>query len=138
MWLPIAVLRTAYPQLRLLESRVAVSVHTMHILRLRQAVTPVQHTRGCRSHALSSQMTRSQTAARIAGLEADNGPGAAAVDHVRVIVGRGRHSAGGEASLPRAIEGYLMDQGRKYTAKRGAIEVHLRRGRRPASAPATR
>lgn len=72
------------------------------------------------------------------GLEADTGSGAAAVDHVRVIVGRGRHSAGGEASLPRAVEGYLMDQGRKYTAKRGAIEVHLRRGRRPASAPVAR
>lgn len=54
---------------------------------------------------------------------------------MRVIVGRGRHSAGGEATLPRAVETYLMDVGRKYSARGGAFEVQLRRSsRRPGSA----
>jgi hypothetical protein len=50
-------------------------------------------------------------------------------------VGRGRHSAGGEATLPRAVQTYLMDAGRKYSARGGAFEVQLRRSsRRPGSA----
>jgi hypothetical protein len=70
------------------------------------------------------------------GLEADSAPSSMAVDRVRVIVGRGRHSAGGEATLPRAVESRLLDAGRKYTARGGAFEVQLRRGRRPGSATA--
>lgn len=71
----------------------------------------------------------------MAGLEADGAVGAAP-EAVRVIVGRGRHSAAGEASLPRVVESYLLDEGRKFTAKRGAFEVHLRRGARQAATTA--
>lgn len=43
------------------------------------------------------------------GLE-EAGAEGAGVDRVRAIVGRGRHSSAGEASLPRAVESYLLDR----------------------------
>lgn len=49
------------------------------------------------------------------------------MDTLRVVVGRGSHSAGGEAVLPRAVEGHLVRCHRRFTARGGAIEVHLRR-----------
>lgn len=46
---------------------------------------------------------------------------------LRVIVGRGTHSAGGEASLPRAVEAFLADQGYRCHWRAGALDVQLRR-----------
>ncbi|GFR47264.1 hypothetical protein Agub_g8951 [Astrephomene gubernaculifera] len=46
---------------------------------------------------------------------------------LQVIVGRGLHSSGGEASLPRVVQAYLLQQGYKFTAARaGLVEVQLR------------
>eukprot|EP00775_Hariotina_reticulata_P004766 gene4766-5016_t len=46
---------------------------------------------------------------------------------LRVIVGKGNHSSGGEATLPRAVEHYLIDAQYKYLLRGGAIEVKLKR-----------
>lgn len=46
---------------------------------------------------------------------------------LRVIVGKGNHSSGGEATLPRAVEHYLIDAQYKYVLRGGAIEVKLKR-----------
>ncbi len=42
------------------------------------------------------------------------------------MVGRGLHSTGGEASLPRNVERYLAGQGLKYHWRQGAIDVKIR------------
>jgi hypothetical protein len=42
-------------------------------------------------------------------------------------VGRGLHSAGGEASLPRNVERYLSILGLKYHWRQGALDVKIRR-----------
>eukprot|EP00879_Flechtneria_rotunda_P019894 GHRR01020910.1.p1 GENE.GHRR01020910.1~~GHRR01020910.1.p1 ORF type:complete len:314 (+),score=103.59 GHRR01020910.1:138-944(+) len=52
---------------------------------------------------------------------------AAARQELTVIVGKGNHSSRGEASLPRAVEGWLIDAQYKYTWKGGAIDVKLKR-----------
>lgn len=44
---------------------------------------------------------------------------------LRVIVGRGTHSSGGEASLPRAVEGRLTQLGYRYVRGTGALDVQL-------------
>lgn len=46
---------------------------------------------------------------------------------LRVIVGKGLHSSGGEASLPRVVEGFLLSNGYKYTPRAGHVEVQLRK-----------
>jgi DNA-nicking Smr family endonuclease len=46
---------------------------------------------------------------------------------LRVIVGKGNHSTGGEATLPRAVEHYLIDAQYKHVLRGGAIEVKLKR-----------
>ncbi|GLC33282.1 hypothetical protein PLESTB_000351100 [Pleodorina starrii] len=46
---------------------------------------------------------------------------------LRVIVGKGLHSSGGEASLPRVVEGHLLERGYRFTRYAGVIEVQLRR-----------
>ena len=63
------------------------------------------------------------------GLERTEAPD---VDMVRVVVGRGNHSAGGEAVLPRAVEGHLVRCRRKFALRGGSIEVQLH-PRRPAA-----
>ena len=45
---------------------------------------------------------------------------------LRVVVGKGLHSSGGEASIPRVVESHLAAAGLKYTARGGAIDVQLR------------
>ncbi len=45
---------------------------------------------------------------------------------LRVVVGRGLHSSGGEASIPRVVESHLAAAGLKYQARGGAIDVQLR------------
>ena len=49
------------------------------------------------------------------------------MDTLRLVVGRGIHSTGGEAILPRAVEGHLVRCRRRFTVQGGSIEVHLRR-----------
>lgn len=44
---------------------------------------------------------------------------------LRVVVGKGLHSSGGEASIPRVVESHLAAAGMKYTARGGAIDVQL-------------
>ncbi|GIM11344.1 hypothetical protein Vretimale_14865 [Volvox reticuliferus] len=46
---------------------------------------------------------------------------------LRVIVGKGLHSSGGEASLPRVVKNFLLDRGYRFTPRAGVIEVQLRR-----------
>ncbi|PNH12508.1 hypothetical protein TSOC_000563 [Tetrabaena socialis] len=46
---------------------------------------------------------------------------------LQVIVGRGLHSARGEASLPRVVESYLLGRGLRFTPRAGQIEVQLPR-----------
>ncbi|KIZ04792.1 hypothetical protein MNEG_3172, partial [Monoraphidium neglectum] len=58
--------------------------------------------------------------------------GSAAAGHptrgraLRVIVGRGNHSSGGEASLPRAVAAWLDDAGLRHRLVGGSIEVAVR------------
>jgi hypothetical protein len=47
--------------------------------------------------------------------------------HLRVVVGRGVHSSGGEASLPRVVEGHLRAAGRRFQQRAGALDVALPR-----------
>jgi hypothetical protein len=44
-----------------------------------------------------------------------------------VIVGRGLHSSEGEASVPRAVEGWLMEHKYRYRSGLGVLYVHVRR-----------
>lgn len=55
---------------------------------------------------------------------------------LRVVVGRGAHSSGGEASIPRAVEGRLAALGYRFERRTGALDVQLRRaaGLRAAAA----
>lgn len=46
---------------------------------------------------------------------------------LRVITGRGAHSSGGEASIPRAVEARLVELGYKFVRRTGALDVLLRR-----------
>jgi hypothetical protein len=46
---------------------------------------------------------------------------------LRVIVGRGAHSSGGEASIPRAVEARLAALGYQFIMRTGALDVQLRR-----------
>lgn len=52
---------------------------------------------------------------------------AAARQELRVIVGRGTHSANGEASLPAAVCAFLDEAGWRYVRRAGALDVKLRR-----------
>ena len=64
------------------------------------------------------------------------GPGGGAAPAralLHVVVGRGMHSSGGEASLPRAVESHLKAAGLRYEPRLGAVDVVLRR---PAAAAA--
>ena len=45
---------------------------------------------------------------------------------LRVIVGRGNNSSGGEASLPRVIESHLLSRNMNYITGLGVITVYLR------------
>jgi len=50
---------------------------------------------------------------------------------LHVIVGRGKHSSGGEASIPRAVEGFLTQRGNKSVwISPGAIEVRVRHAKK--------
>lgn len=51
---------------------------------------------------------------------------AAMRQELRVIVGKGLHSSGGEASLPRVVEQWLLQRGYKYVWREGFINVQLR------------
>lgn len=51
---------------------------------------------------------------------------AAMRQELRVIVGKGLHSSGGEASLPRVVEQWLLQRGYKYIWREGFINVQLR------------
>lgn len=43
--------------------------------------------------------------------------------HLTVVTGRGSHSAGLEARLPRAVEGYLMNGQYSYRWNNGSLDV---------------
>ncbi len=45
---------------------------------------------------------------------------------LRVIVGRGNNSSGGEASLPRVVESHLLQRNMNYITGQGIITVYLR------------
>ena len=45
---------------------------------------------------------------------------------LRVIVGRGNNSSGGEASLPRVMESHLLQRNLNYIVGQGVITVYLR------------
>ena len=45
---------------------------------------------------------------------------------LRVIVGRGNNSSGGEASLPRVVESHLLQRNMNYITGQGVITVYLR------------
>lgn len=45
---------------------------------------------------------------------------------LRVIVGKGLHSSGGEASLPRIVEQWLLQHGYRYVWRGGCIGVNLK------------
>lgn len=51
---------------------------------------------------------------------------AALRQELRVIVGKGLHSAGGEASLPRVVEQWLLQHGYRYIWRGGCIGVQLK------------
>jgi len=51
---------------------------------------------------------------------------AALRQELRVIVGKGIHSSGGEASLPRAVEQWLLQRRYKYIWRGGCIGVQLK------------
>lgn len=51
---------------------------------------------------------------------------AAMRQELRVIVGKGSHSRGGEASLPRVVEQWLLQHGFKHTWRGGCIGVQLK------------
>lgn len=53
---------------------------------------------------------------------------AASRQELRVIVGRGNNSSGGEASLPRVVEQWLGEQKYKFVVRSGALDVKLKRG----------
>jgi hypothetical protein len=44
-----------------------------------------------------------------------------------VIVGRGLHSSEGEASVPRAVEGWLLEHRYRYRSGVGVLHVHVKR-----------
>ena len=45
---------------------------------------------------------------------------------LRVIVGRGNNSSGGEASLPRVVESHLLQRNMNYITGQGVITVYLK------------
>lgn len=45
---------------------------------------------------------------------------------LRVIVGKGLHSSGGEASLPRVVEQWLLQHGYRYIWRGGCMGVQLK------------
>lgn len=53
-------------------------------------------------------------------------PGGAALSELRVVVGRGRHSSGGEAALARVVENHLASAGRRCRHAGGSVMVRLR------------
>jgi len=69
------------------------------------------------------------------GLQAERrrrgaGEAAARGGTLRVVVGVGHHSRGGEATVPRAVQAWLRGRGLRHVALSGAFEVPL--GRQPA------
>ena len=65
---------------------------------------------------------------RLAQLEAPSSaaaPGGAPAE-LRVVVGRGRHSSGGEAALARVVENHLAAAGRRCRHAGGSVMVRLR------------
>ena len=63
------------------------------------------------------------------GLLADPATAAAAAPagrRLRVIVGRGTHSCGGDASVPRTVENALRGAGLRFEPRLGALDVQLR------------
>jgi hypothetical protein len=63
---------------------------------------------------------------RLAEMEAGVGV-ARAPRRLNVIVGRGRHSSGAEASIPRAVESFLTQRGNNFAPGRaGCLVVRVR------------
>ena len=62
---------------------------------------------------------------RQASAAAGGPPGPGGV--LRVVVGRGSHSRGGDASLPRVVERHLRERGFGLAARAGALDVLLGR-----------
>jgi hypothetical protein len=65
-------------------------------------------------------------AAAAAGAARSHGLRAGQHTQLRVVVGRGKHSSGGEASIPRVIENHLKAAGYRYQHRLGAIDVQIR------------
>jgi DNA-nicking Smr family endonuclease len=63
---------------------------------------------------------------RLAEMEAGAGV-ACAPRRLNVIVGRGRHSSGAEASIPRAVESFLTQRGNNFAPGRaGCLVVRVK------------
>eukprot|EP00951_Prasinocladus_malaysianus_P048147 scaffold655213_cov42-Prasinocladus_malaysianus.AAC.1 len=68
---------------------------------------------------------------RLLKLEAARGAHKGMPRKLTVIVGRGKHSSGAEASLPRAVEAYLAERGNNYgQAGLGCFEIRIKHGSR--------
>lgn len=83
----------------------------LHGLHAAEAVAALQR----RIDLLHTLLADPATAAALAGRPA-----------LRVVVGRGAHSSGGEASIPRVVESHLRGAGLRFTPRLGALDVHLR------------
>ncbi|KAL4436811.1 hypothetical protein ABPG75_003950 [Micractinium tetrahymenae] len=83
----------------------------LHGLHATEAVAALQR----RLHLLHSLLADPATAAALPGRPA-----------LRVVVGRGAHSSGGEASIPRVVESHLRGAGLRFSPRLGALDVQLR------------
>jgi hypothetical protein len=75
-----------------------------------------------RLHLLHGLLADPATAAAAGAPGAGHGGGRT----LRVVVGRGAHSSGGEASLPRVVGAHLRAVGLRFCTRVGALDVQLR------------
>lgn len=77
-------------------------------------------------HGLHVEEALAALERRLGELEAGCGQRGAA-RRLSVIVGRGKHSSGAEASIPRAVESYLAQRGNNFAAGRaGCLTVRAK------------
>ena len=101
----------------------------LHGLHSQEAVAALEHRITLLNDLLSDPAT---AAAAAAAGGAGSGAGGAAVRRLRVVVGRGLHSSGGEASIPRVVHSHLAAAGLRWRpAGAGAVDVQLRRHAAP-------
>jgi hypothetical protein len=101
-------------------------LHGLHISEALEALA--QRLDAVEAHWTAQQQQQAQAQQQPGARQPGGGAAPPRRATLRVIVGRGTHSSGGEASLPRAVAGWLADAGLSHRLAGGAIDVALRPG----------